>query len=223
MKFKCIKKFTKILEFCKLNFLILFLVAGCSMNTSNLKRSGNNKIVDANKSSASKRQPYQNSQYIRKAKTNIINQNFDDEEEQEISIEYRKMYESMIKEDSAKKKKRDSLGNTNTIKQKSLPQYPENQKANSNKITNTYSSITKNNNSTKAEQNTKTTRNNDSANKKSEADLQKQLMEIRKLLDQTQQELAKSKCKLPQVSQNSKYNSANNQVKHGATCSLPPE
>ena len=216
------KNFTKTLKLCNLNLLILFLVASCSMDSANLKRSGNNKIVDAHKSSASKRQPYQNSQYIRKAKTNIINQNFDDEEELEASVEYRKMYESMVKEDNLKKKKRDSLGNTKTIKQKSLPQDPENQKTTNNNTNNkaANNNFNNKNNSTKAE---KTTKNNDSADKKSEADLQRQLLEIKKLLDQTQKELAKSKCRLPSVGQNSKYNPANNQVEHGASCSLPPE
>lgn len=135
----------------------------------------------------------------------------------------------MIKEDNIKKKHRNSLGNAKTINQKSLPQDPENQKTTSNKdltnyinTDNTSIKVKKNNtnNSIKVDKNPKI---NDNSARKSEADLQKQLLEIKKLLDQTQQELAKSKCRSAPVNQNSKYKADNNQVEHGASCSLPPE
>ncbi|MCF8462490.1 MAG: hypothetical protein K9G11_01090 [Rickettsiaceae bacterium] len=224
MKRKYKEYLTKILEFNHLTLLVLLLLTSCSLKDQNLRHSGNNKIIDSNKSSMSKRQLYQNTQYIRKAKTNIINQNYeDDEDESTMSIEYRKMYEKMIKEDTLKKQKRDSLGNTDVIKQRASAQNSKNLKNTNGKIFEKYATGNSND-SPKAAENIK---NNDVVNK-SEADLQQQLLETKKLLDQTQQELAKSKCKLPPPDENSNSklfssNNSYNDIKHGAACSLPPE
>lgn len=89
--------------------LCLFLFCSCSSSFRDLKSSSNNKLFDTDGFHANKRRPLYNGKYINKAKKNIINSDFEEDDSDEIDTEItnpsRKnisMYKGMIRRDSKK-------------------------------------------------------------------------------------------------------------------------
>ncbi|MCC8417622.1 MAG: hypothetical protein LN588_03840 [Rickettsia endosymbiont of Bryobia graminum] len=89
----------------------LFLLSGCSDNFRDyFKRSANNKLIDRKGFEGSKRAPLYNKKYIATAKRNVVEENFDDEEDlcSEFETETvnpiirrnRKMYLKMVQKDA---------------------------------------------------------------------------------------------------------------------------
>ena len=102
-------------------FILSFLVvlASCAQNPDKaLKRSANGRLLDVNGFDGGKRRPVYNKKYIAKAKKNVVEKEFDnddlDDEFDEIynpSVYHRQMYEKMVKRDrdaqgKVRKKKR---------------------------------------------------------------------------------------------------------------------
>jgi hypothetical protein len=94
----------------------IFLLSGCSLD-SLLKRSANNKLVDMKGFHGGKRRPLYNKKYIDRAKANISQNEYDDEEEDyddeyadekmSPSVRNRFMYQDMIEKDlDAKRQKK---------------------------------------------------------------------------------------------------------------------
>lgn len=89
----------------------LFLLSGCSDSFRGyFKKSANNKLVDRKGFEGNKRPPLYNKKYIAAAKRNVVEENFDDEEEDLLSeydtekinpiLRNRKMYLKMVKQDA---------------------------------------------------------------------------------------------------------------------------
>ncbi len=89
----------------------VFLLSGCSDGFRGyFKKSANNKLVDRKGFEGNKRAPLYNKKYIAAAKRNVIEENFDDEEEDLLSeydtekinptLRNRKMYLKMVKQDA---------------------------------------------------------------------------------------------------------------------------
>ena len=89
----------------------LFLVTGCNIE---LKKSANNKLFDRKGFDGGKRKPLYNAKYIDRAKQNIVENNYDDDEPNadepdEYVDPYTKnriMYSNMIKREKANKRKK---------------------------------------------------------------------------------------------------------------------
>ncbi|WP_375326897.1 hypothetical protein [Candidatus Tisiphia endosymbiont of Nemotelus uliginosus] len=93
-----------------INVLGLCLLSGCTDNFRGyFKRSANNKLIDRTGFEGRKRPPLYNKKYIATAKRNVVEENFDDEEEELLredetetinpTLRNRKMYLKMIKQD----------------------------------------------------------------------------------------------------------------------------
>ena len=91
----------------------MLLVTGCNME---LQKSANNKLFDTKGFDKNKRKPIYNDKYIDRAKRNIVDNNFDDDEDMDVDEpdEYvdpytknRIMYSNMIKKDQKKRKSGD--------------------------------------------------------------------------------------------------------------------
>jgi hypothetical protein len=88
---------------------ISFILTSCISDPDGyLKRSGNRKLVSNNNVYGQKRMPVQNKKYIQKAKRNIVENNYEDEEEedeynQNPSLINRKLYIQMIEQEKAHK------------------------------------------------------------------------------------------------------------------------
>lgn len=84
--------------------LLLIFLTSCSIGIHDLKRSSSNKLIDSSGFHANKRRPLYNGKYIKKAKENIINSEYEEEEieNDEISTPSEKnisMYKKMLKKD----------------------------------------------------------------------------------------------------------------------------
>ena len=93
---------------------VILLITGC--NGNNLQRSANNKLFDTKGFDKSKRKPVYNDKYISRAKRNIVENNYDDEElDVDEPDEYvdpytqnRIMYSNMVKNDKKKRRGRNN-------------------------------------------------------------------------------------------------------------------
>ncbi|XVN43212.1 MAG: hypothetical protein RCG15_02725 [Candidatus Rickettsia vulgarisii] len=98
----------------------LFLLSGCSDNFRDyFKRSANNRLVDRKGFQGSKRAPLYNKKYIATAKKNVVEENFDDDEE-DLRSEFetetvnpirrnRKMYLKMVQKDADRIRKQQEV------------------------------------------------------------------------------------------------------------------
>ena len=92
--------------------ILTTILSGCvSGSGSYLKRSANNKIFDRHGFKGGKRDPLYNKQYIKKAKENIINENYEEEdfdgyEEDNIALRNRQIYMDLIEKEQKKSKKK---------------------------------------------------------------------------------------------------------------------
>lgn len=117
----------------------LFLLSGCSDNVRGyFKKSANNKLIDREGFQGDKHPPLYNKKYVKIAKRNVLEENFDDDDE--VSNEYdtettnpalrnRQMYLEMIKQDANRvKKQKGSAGNdhSNTLSSASAKVNKEN-------------------------------------------------------------------------------------------------
>ncbi len=177
----------------------LFMLSGCTDGFRGyFKTSANNKLFDMYGSKGGKRKPLYNKKYIALAKKNVLEENYGDEEygDSEDSIEgisdpaklNRQIYLDMIKRD-ARKKERQRL-------QAYKKKYNEDQEVSDNSD---YPSLGEVNEKVKQE---------DKDNK----DLQKEIAEIKSMLQEAKSDLVKYKCPMqksgdstaPKASKNSK-------------------
>lgn len=158
----------------------LLLLSGCTDTFRGyFKKSANNKLIDAKGFEGGKRKPLYNRKYISLAKKNVVEENFDDEEdinwdndEQiEPSIKNRQMYMDMIKRD-AKRKKRQRFETYRSS-------YTTDNQGD------TYPSLTKANQKVQEQ-------NND------DQKVQKELEQIKAMLNEAKKDLAKYKCPMQQ-------------------------
>jgi len=169
-----IKKITVII-------LGLFLLSGCEGFRDNFKKSANNKMIDRKGFQGGKRKPLYNRKYISLAKRNIVEENFDEDEEEiddlsEIrnpSQENRKMYMNMIRRDAERKER------------KRLEEYKSSYKYNDADDDRSYPSLAKSNKKVKQED-------------LSDQKLQKELSEIKSMLNEAKKDLVKYKCPMGQ-------------------------
>jgi ribosomal protein L29 len=169
-------------KFIMKNVLLLitavFVLSGCADAFRDyFKRSANNKLVDTRGFKGEKRKPLYNKKYINMAKRNVINENFDDDEYDDMEDEYysevknpyrinREMYMQMLREDAAMRKKK-ARAKRHFDDDEFEDDYPSLPKA------------------------SKKSQQQPSMN---EEDLQKELSEIKSMLNDAKQDLAKYRC-----------------------------
>ncbi len=143
-----------------------------------LKRSASNRLVDFSGFEGHKRRPVYNKKYITKAKRNIAESNYDEDEynseiDENETIEpasrNRMMYRDMVERDKARKKKEGGAGNR---------AYREAVDAESGDYPNLSESRQK----------------IDKDGGKSTSDMQKELAEIKKMLSENKKEMVKYRC-----------------------------
>lgn len=155
------------------------VISGCS--DWRLKRSANNKVFDAKGFEGGKRRPLYNKKYISKAQSNVRDYNYDEDDIDEDSDEIvdpstinRAMYREMLEKERARKRKsqmmRDKAGY-----QQGINDYDDN-----------YPRL--------ADAKRRSSREDD----KSDAQMQQELKEIKKMLANTQKDMAKYRCPLQQ-------------------------
>lgn len=98
----------------------LFLLSGCSDNfRDHFKRSANNRLIDRKGFEGSKRAPLYNKKYIATAKRNVVEENFDDDDE-DLLTEFetetvnpirrnRQMYLKMVQKDANRIRKQQEI------------------------------------------------------------------------------------------------------------------
>lgn len=151
-------------------FFMIFLISGCS--TVTLKRSANNKLIDSKGFHGSKRRPVYNKKYISKAKMNVKDGNYDEEDvddDDEItdpSTLNRSMYRSMLERERKNSHK-------NQYYDRSAGEYDEDYP----RLSDAHSRSSR-------------------PDSKSEQDMQKELVEIKKMLANTQKDMVKYRCPL---------------------------
>ena len=121
-------------------FLGLFLLSGCSDGARDyFKKSANNKLIDREGFQGDKHPPLYNKKYVKIAKRNVLEENFDDDDD-ELTSEYdtetlnptlrnRQMYLEMVKQDTNRVKKKKMSGgkdNSNTLSSASAKVNKEN-------------------------------------------------------------------------------------------------
>lgn len=168
------------------NFIIivlgLFLLTGCVDGFRDyFKKSANNKMIDRKGFKGAKRKPLYNGKYIALAKRNVIEENYDESDEidldddlyatPDVSTINRQAYIEMIKED-ARRKKRQRFEKRRAI-------YDD-------EYEDSYPSLVKASEKAKA--------NGDDRTK----DLQKEIAEIKSMLNEAKSDLAKYKCPMQQ-------------------------
>jgi hypothetical protein len=153
-----------------ITFLGLSLLSGCTDGFRGyFKKSANNKIIDRKGFAGDKRPPLYNKKYIAVAKGNVMEENFDDDENDLLSeydtetinptLRNRQMYLKMVKQDVERSERR---------KQNQEKEYP---------------SLNSANDKLKKQ-------NNDKAN----SELHKELEQIKAMLHETKKDLEKYKC-----------------------------
>lgn len=155
-------------------FLIIMalLVSGCS--EFSLKRSANNKLIDTKGFEGGKRRPLYNKKYINRAKRNIIDNNYE-EEDDDGSDEMDEMSDpatanrAMYKKMTQKEGQRKALTKSDVNIEDSSG-YPKLGKARS---------IV-----------------DEAAKDKSQEDLQKEIIELKQMMTETKRDLAKQKCSM---------------------------
>jgi hypothetical protein len=151
----------------------LFLLSNCA--PMSLKRSANNKLVDFSGFEGHKKRPVYNKKYITKAKRNIAENNYDEEEYgAEVDVDEvlepasrnRMMYRDMLERDRARKQKTSPSKSYQDAVNADDGEYP-------------------------ALSQSRKRINNDG---KSSDDMQKELAEIKKMLSDTKKDMAKYRC-----------------------------
>ena len=183
--------------FKKITIIIvgLCLLSGCDGFRNYFKKSANNKFIDTKGFEGSKRKPLYNKKYIALAKRNVIEENFDDDEEDDIddymsevknpSQENRKIYMNMIKNDAKR----------NKLKRNKILPRKEDASAKNDK----YPSLT--------DANEKVVKDDSNDQK-----LQQEIAEIKSMLNEAKKDLVKYKCPMQQSIEDSKtHNNPQNQ------------
>jgi len=149
------------------------LISGCSYMPQ-LKRSSSNKLIDMEGFQGNKRKPLYNKKYITKAKQNVINNDYDDEEDEDSELinpqkNNLAMYKKMVrgKKDNNRSK------------------YEDRKSA-------YIDSISEDEDSRDLVKSRKQMSNMDESQNKSE--LENEIVEIRQLLQKTRDEITKAKC-----------------------------
>lgn len=164
--------------------IMALLISGCA--EFSLKRSANNKLIDTKGFEGSKRRPLYNKKYINRAKRNIVENNYE-EEDDDGSDEMDEMTDpatvnrSMYKKMTQKEMKRKALAKKEvTIEDSKV--YPELGKARS---------IV-----------------DEAAKDKSQEELQHEIRELKKMMAETKRDLAKQRCPLQEAAAPPKHVSA---------------
>ncbi len=100
-------------------FLGMFLLSGCSDSARGyFKKSANNKLIDTKGYHGSKHPPLYNKKYVTMAKRNVMEENYDDDEDELLSeddtetinpaLRNRQMYLEMVKQDTMRIKQQKS-------------------------------------------------------------------------------------------------------------------
>lgn len=153
--------------------IMVLLISGCS--EWSLKRSANNKLIDTKGFEGSKRRPLYNKKYINRAKRNIVENNYEEEDDDgsdemdEISdpaSANRSMYKKMTQRE---RKIKGHQGQSAAIEDASA--YPKLGKARS---------IV-----------------DEAAKDKSQEELQREIAELKKMMVETKKDLAKQRCPNP--------------------------
>ena len=168
--------------FKKITVIILglLLLSGCEGFRGYFKKSANNKMVDSKGFQGSKRKPLYNKKYIELAKRNVVEENFDDDEADEVDD-----YISEVKSVPLENRKIYKEMIKNDLKRKERNRLKNNIKQD------TYPSLTE---------------VNERVNKEDfrEQELQKELSEIKSMLNETKKDLVKYKCPMQVNLENSK-------------------
>ncbi|MBP7189761.1 MAG: hypothetical protein KA998_00735 [Rickettsiaceae bacterium] len=153
---------------------IAFLVSGCA--DFSLKRSANNRLIDSKGFHGGKRRPLYNKKYINQAKRNVKDGNYDDDyydnkdndEELAPSERNRSIYKSMIERERRKAAAEGSYGSRNDAMEydEDYPRLSDAKKRSA------------------------------SPDGKSEQEMRRELQEIKKMLSNTQKDMAKYRCPL---------------------------
>lgn len=155
---------------------ISVLISGCVTGPDGyLKRSANNKIFDTQGFKGGKRSPLYNKKYIARAKKNVSNGQYEDDEflfdpnseEEDIALANREMYREMVREDNglSRNRKERNLWSLFSRKKKS-DNYP---------VTNQASHMIKH-------------------KQDSDANLKEELAEIRSMLNEARKDFASYRC-----------------------------
>lgn len=159
---------------------VAFLISGCA--DFSLKRSANNKLVDAKGFHGGKRRPLYNKKYITQAKRNVKDGSYDDDYDSDENDEdttpasrNRSIYRNMIDQE---RKKGASQGNYRRNDDMDYDEdYPRLSDAK---------------------------KRSSAPDGKSEQEMRRELQEIKKMLSTTQKDMAKYRCPLSQQSPDSK-------------------
>lgn len=174
----------------KLLFIIIsaFLLSGCTDSFRNyFKLSANNKYIDNKGFKGGKRKPLYNKKYVEIAKRNVAEGNYDEDEYNDDEDEAydsdparlnRLAYMEMAKRDAAKKKKRKSWYASNENLDYDNTDYPSLVEADSR------------------------VKNNKDKNVNDNKQLQQELAEIKAMLNEAKNDLARYKCPLENESKN---------------------
>lgn len=165
--------FRKLLSFT----ILAYFLAACSSGPEGyLKRSANNKIFDRKGFKGGKRAPLYNKKYVAKAKKNVMNNEYDendeedyDDESENVSRENIEMYKMMIEEDLQ--------NNPNNSRKKSRRKNPRSH--------NTYPSIVKASNKINYD---------DSHSNNSNSELRDEIDQIKSMLEDAKRDLSSYKC-----------------------------
>ncbi len=172
------------------NFIIYliclpFILISCTTNFSDLKRSSGNKLFDASGYQSNKRRPLYNKKYINKAKKNVITSDYeedDDSEDDEVINPTKRnidMYKQMVGSRKAK-----SRPNFQRKKNEYLEEMNEDEEEGN-----------------LAESRSRLSRAGDGKRKE---DLEKEISEIKVMLEKTKDEITKAKCPYTEAEENKK-------------------
>lgn len=157
--------------------LASLLISGCVTGPEGyLKRSANNKIFDTKGFKGGKRTPLYNKKYITRAKKNVSNGQYDDDEflfdpnseEEDISLANREMYREMVREDQGLSRGRNRKGGFWSL-------FSSSKKSDNYPVTNQASHMI-------------------SQRKDSRDELKEELAEIRSMLNEARKDMASYKC-----------------------------
>lgn len=174
-------------------FILALTVCACNLiPQDHLKRSANNKLFDSKGFKGSKRAPLYNKKYIAQAKKNVMIKNYDEDEDEEYEDaeidnpvqDNIEMYKAMIQQDLSNERH----GN------KSAKPIEKNKHI--------YPSLIESKD--KSEIN---------AQSMDAQQIQQELEKIKLILQETKQEMAKSKCPAARQKENDEYNSATKENK----------
>ena len=160
-------------------FLCLsFVLSSCNTSLSDLKRSSGNKLFDTSGYQSNKRMPLYNKKYINKAKKNIINSEYDEDEE---NLENDEMINPSQKNIAMYKQMVGSKSNKNT-------------RRNFNQKRAAYLADMIDDEEDSGDLISSRNRLSQRDSSKNKSDLEQEISEIKIMLQKTKDEIAKSKC-----------------------------